>query len=163
MYFLSLRHHKCFDFCPIELPSCTLQALTVFSGLSKNRKKPKGHQIQKMCYKLLEKKSHICKLPCRPGPGGRQCQKASVEHKACEGPPCPKGAPSFRDLQCLSYDRHASKKKGNMLTAVMNEGEVHSTDSVSVCVRLCTRLCIRRVGTNLFCLFVFCFVNLHIF
>uniref|UniRef100_A0A665TIL3 ADAM metallopeptidase with thrombospondin type 1 motif, 17 n=1 Tax=Echeneis naucrates TaxID=173247 RepID=A0A665TIL3_ECHNA len=29
----------------------------------------------------------------------------------CEGPPCPKGVPSFRDLQCLSYDRHARKKK----------------------------------------------------
>lgn len=68
----------------------------------------------------------MCKLPRRPGPGGRQCQKANVEHKACDGPPCPKGAPSFRDLQCLSYDRHASKKKGNMLTAVMNEGEVRS-------------------------------------
>ncbi|KAF3687027.1 A disintegrin and metalloproteinase with thrombospondin motifs 17 [Channa argus] len=56
-----------------------------------------------------------------PGPGGRHCQKASVEHKACEGPPCPKGAPSFRDLQCLSYDRHASKKKGSMLTAVIDD------------------------------------------
>lgn len=71
--------------------------------------------------------SHICELSCRPGPGGRQCQKANVEHKACEGPPCPKGAPSFRDLQCLSYDRHASKKKGNMLTAVVNEGEVQAS------------------------------------
>ncbi|KAM8887798.1 A disintegrin and metalloproteinase with thrombospondin motifs 17 isoform 1-T1 [Synchiropus picturatus] len=56
-----------------------------------------------------------------PSPGGRHCQKASVEHKACEGTPCPKGAPSFRDLQCLSYDRHASKKKGTMLTAIINE------------------------------------------
>uniref|UniRef100_A0A3Q3G6A6 ADAM metallopeptidase with thrombospondin type 1 motif, 17 n=1 Tax=Labrus bergylta TaxID=56723 RepID=A0A3Q3G6A6_9LABR len=56
-----------------------------------------------------------------PGPGGRHCQRTSVEHKACEGPPCPKGAPSFRDLQCLSYDRHASKKKGSMLTAVIND------------------------------------------
>ncbi|XP_051920119.1 A disintegrin and metalloproteinase with thrombospondin motifs 17 [Hippocampus zosterae] len=56
-----------------------------------------------------------------PGPGGHPCQKASVEHKACEGPPCPKGAPSFRDLQCLSYDRHAGKKKSDMLTAVVNE------------------------------------------
>ncbi|XP_061819734.2 A disintegrin and metalloproteinase with thrombospondin motifs 17 [Nerophis lumbriciformis] len=56
-----------------------------------------------------------------PGPGGQQCQKASVEHKACEGPPCPKGAPSFRDLQCLSYDRHASKKKSPMLTAIIND------------------------------------------
>nr|XP_057944666.1 A disintegrin and metalloproteinase with thrombospondin motifs 17 [Doryrhamphus excisus] len=56
-----------------------------------------------------------------PGPGGQPCQKASVEHKACEGPPCPKGAPSFRDLQCLSYDRHASKKKSAMLTAIIND------------------------------------------
>ncbi|XP_034040129.1 A disintegrin and metalloproteinase with thrombospondin motifs 17 [Thalassophryne amazonica] len=56
-----------------------------------------------------------------PGPGGRNCQKASVEHKACEGSPCPKGAPSFRDLQCLSYDRHGSKNKGSMLTAVVND------------------------------------------
>ncbi|XP_024911631.1 A disintegrin and metalloproteinase with thrombospondin motifs 17 [Cynoglossus semilaevis] len=57
----------------------------------------------------------------RPGPGGRHCQKTSVEHKACEGPPCPKGSPSFRDLQCLSYDRNANKKKGNLLTAVIND------------------------------------------
>uniref|UniRef100_A0A3P8VB09 ADAM metallopeptidase with thrombospondin type 1 motif 17 n=1 Tax=Cynoglossus semilaevis TaxID=244447 RepID=A0A3P8VB09_CYNSE len=56
-----------------------------------------------------------------PGPGGRHCQKTSVEHKACEGPPCPKGSPSFRDLQCLSYDRNANKKKGNLLTAVIND------------------------------------------
>ncbi|KAJ3593987.1 hypothetical protein NHX12_006319, partial [Muraenolepis orangiensis] len=56
-----------------------------------------------------------------PGPGGRNCQKTSVEHKACEGPPCPKGGPSFRDLQCMSYNRHASKKKTSMLTAVIND------------------------------------------
>uniref|UniRef100_A0A3Q1JQ82 ADAM metallopeptidase with thrombospondin type 1 motif, 17 n=1 Tax=Anabas testudineus TaxID=64144 RepID=A0A3Q1JQ82_ANATE len=56
-----------------------------------------------------------------PGPGGRNCQKASVEHKACEGPPCPKGALSFRDLQCLSYDRHASKNKDSILTAIIND------------------------------------------
>uniref|UniRef100_A0A672G7G4 ADAM metallopeptidase with thrombospondin type 1 motif, 17 n=1 Tax=Salarias fasciatus TaxID=181472 RepID=A0A672G7G4_SALFA len=56
-----------------------------------------------------------------PGPGGRHCPKASVEHKACEGPPCPKGVPSFRDLQCLSYDRYAAKKKGNVLTAIIND------------------------------------------
>uniref|UniRef100_A0A671THT2 ADAM metallopeptidase with thrombospondin type 1 motif 17 n=1 Tax=Sparus aurata TaxID=8175 RepID=A0A671THT2_SPAAU len=56
-----------------------------------------------------------------PGPGGRHCQKTSVEHKACEGPPCPKGTPSFRDLQCLSYDRLANKKKGSMLTAIIND------------------------------------------
>ncbi|XP_035812602.2 A disintegrin and metalloproteinase with thrombospondin motifs 17 [Amphiprion ocellaris] len=56
-----------------------------------------------------------------PGPGGRHCPKASVEHKACEGPPCPKGVTGFRDLQCLSYDRHTSKKKGSMLTAIIND------------------------------------------
>lgn len=49
-----------------------------------------------------------------------------MEHKACEGAPCPKGAPSFRDLQCLSYDRHTSKKKGSMLTAIINDGEPHT-------------------------------------
>lgn len=62
----------------------------------------------------------------RPGPGGRHCQKTSVEHKACELPPCPKGTPSFRDLQCLSYHRHANKKKGNMLTSIINDGETLS-------------------------------------
>ncbi|KAF7656715.1 hypothetical protein LDENG_00037230 [Lucifuga dentata] len=56
-----------------------------------------------------------------PGPGGRHCQKTSVEHKACEAPPCPKGTPSFRDLQCSSYQRHASKKKSSMLTSVIND------------------------------------------
>ncbi|KAK1890831.1 A disintegrin and metalloproteinase with thrombospondin motifs 17 [Dissostichus eleginoides] len=33
------------------------------------------------------------------------------------------GTPSFRDLQCLSYDRHASKKKGGMLTAIINDAK----------------------------------------
>ncbi|KAA8585656.1 hypothetical protein FQN60_004350 [Etheostoma spectabile] len=57
-----------------------------------------------------------------PGPGGRHCQKSSVEHKACERPPCPKGAPSFRDLQCLSYNQNeSSKKTGSMLTAIIND------------------------------------------
>lgn len=68
----------------------------------------------------------VCVCASRPGPGGRHCQKTSVEHKACEGPPCPKGTPSFRDLQCLSYDRLANKKKGSMLTAIINDGETHT-------------------------------------
>ncbi|XP_039858074.1 A disintegrin and metalloproteinase with thrombospondin motifs 17 isoform X1 [Simochromis diagramma] len=55
-----------------------------------------------------------------PGPGGRHCPQASVEHKACEAPPCPKGSPSFRDLQCLSYNQQANKK-GGMLTAIVND------------------------------------------
>ncbi|XP_061669447.1 A disintegrin and metalloproteinase with thrombospondin motifs 17 isoform X3 [Syngnathoides biaculeatus] len=59
-----------------------------------------------------------------PGPGGRPCPGANVEHKACEGPPCPKGAPSFRDLQCLSYDRNGGKKKSDVLTAVVDDGDV---------------------------------------
>ncbi|KAJ0001900.1 hypothetical protein NQD34_001696 [Periophthalmus magnuspinnatus] len=56
-----------------------------------------------------------------PGPGGRHCQKASVEHKACESPPCPKGAPSFRDLQCLSHDRQFPLLKSSMMTAIVND------------------------------------------
>ncbi|KAJ8340354.1 hypothetical protein SKAU_G00349870 [Synaphobranchus kaupii] len=56
-----------------------------------------------------------------PGPGGRLCQKASVEHRACEGPPCGKGAPTFRNQQCLSHDRQAGKKKTNMWTAVISD------------------------------------------
>ncbi|CAG5850450.1 unnamed protein product [Menidia menidia] len=56
-----------------------------------------------------------------PGPDGRHCPKASVEHKACEGPPCPKGEPSFRDLQCMSYDQQFSKIKKSLLTAVIND------------------------------------------
>ncbi|XP_039454203.1 A disintegrin and metalloproteinase with thrombospondin motifs 17 isoform X3 [Oreochromis aureus] len=55
-----------------------------------------------------------------PGPGGRHCPQTSVEHKACEAPPCPKGSPSFRDLQCLSYNQQANKK-GGMLTAIVND------------------------------------------
>ncbi|MED6277970.1 A disintegrin and metalloproteinase with thrombospondin motifs 17, partial [Characodon lateralis] len=49
-----------------------------------------------------------------PGPDGRHCPEANVEHKACQGQPCPKGAPSFRDLQCL--DQHDSKKQSRLLT-----------------------------------------------
>ncbi|XP_061612953.1 A disintegrin and metalloproteinase with thrombospondin motifs 17 isoform X3 [Phyllopteryx taeniolatus] len=56
-----------------------------------------------------------------PGPGGHPCPNANVQHKACEGPPCPKGAPSFRDLQCLSYDRNGGKKKSDVLTAVVDD------------------------------------------
>uniref|UniRef100_A0A6Q2Y151 ADAM metallopeptidase with thrombospondin type 1 motif, 17 n=1 Tax=Esox lucius TaxID=8010 RepID=A0A6Q2Y151_ESOLU len=57
-----------------------------------------------------------------PGPGGRNCQKASVEHKVCEGPPCPPGTPSFRELQCLSHERQATgKKTSNLWTAVSND------------------------------------------
>ncbi|XP_012717092.2 A disintegrin and metalloproteinase with thrombospondin motifs 17 isoform X1 [Fundulus heteroclitus] len=56
-----------------------------------------------------------------PGPDGRHCPEASVEHKACQGQPCPKGAPSFRDLQCLSYDQHGTKRKGRLLTAIVND------------------------------------------
>ncbi|XP_037549289.1 A disintegrin and metalloproteinase with thrombospondin motifs 17 [Nematolebias whitei] len=51
-----------------------------------------------------------------PGPDGRHCPESSVEHKACEGHPCPKGAPGFRDLQCFSLNRHVG-----VLTAVINE------------------------------------------
>ncbi|XP_064192691.1 A disintegrin and metalloproteinase with thrombospondin motifs 17 isoform X1 [Anguilla rostrata] len=56
-----------------------------------------------------------------PGPGGRHCQKASVEHRACEGAPCAKGSPTFRDQQCQSLDRQASKRKTNMWTAVVSD------------------------------------------
>ncbi|XP_061591760.1 A disintegrin and metalloproteinase with thrombospondin motifs 17 isoform X1 [Cololabis saira] len=56
-----------------------------------------------------------------PGPDGQQCPGPSVEHKPCEGPLCPKGTPSFRDLQCLSYNRQASKTKGSVLAAIIND------------------------------------------
>ncbi|XP_013888719.1 A disintegrin and metalloproteinase with thrombospondin motifs 17 [Austrofundulus limnaeus] len=51
-----------------------------------------------------------------PGPDGRHCPESSVEHRACEGPACPRGAPGFRDLQCLSLNRHVG-----VLTAVIND------------------------------------------
>ncbi|XP_039348912.1 A disintegrin and metalloproteinase with thrombospondin motifs 17 isoform X4 [Mauremys reevesii] len=53
-----------------------------------------------------------------PGPGGKNCRGASVEHTVCENLPCPKGAPSFRDQQCQSHDRYTNKKK-SLLTAVI--------------------------------------------
>ncbi|XP_012672675.2 A disintegrin and metalloproteinase with thrombospondin motifs 17 [Clupea harengus] len=56
-----------------------------------------------------------------PGPGGRHCQKTSVEHKACEGQPCAKGLPTFREQQCQSHDRHNNKRKSSMWTAVIND------------------------------------------
>ncbi|KAL1007484.1 hypothetical protein UPYG_G00087400 [Umbra pygmaea] len=59
-----------------------------------------------------------------PGPGGRNCQKASVEHKVCEGPPCPAGTPSFRELQCLSHDRQATGKKKTSLWTTANNDEM---------------------------------------
>ncbi|KTF76603.1 hypothetical protein cypCar_00033149, partial [Cyprinus carpio] len=56
-----------------------------------------------------------------PGPGGKYCQKTSVEHKVCEGPPCLKGLPTFRDQQCQTHDRQASKKKSQMSTALIDD------------------------------------------
>uniref|UniRef100_A0A8C4GLJ2 ADAM metallopeptidase with thrombospondin type 1 motif, 17 n=1 Tax=Dicentrarchus labrax TaxID=13489 RepID=A0A8C4GLJ2_DICLA len=64
----------------------------------------------------------MCSRTCGTGVQFRQ-RKCDNPPYACEGLPCPKGAPSFRDLQCLSYDRHASKKKGSMLTAIINDAE----------------------------------------
>ncbi|XP_072574012.1 A disintegrin and metalloproteinase with thrombospondin motifs 17 isoform X1 [Paramormyrops kingsleyae] len=65
-----------------------------------------------------------------PGPGGRHCQKASVEHKACEAPPCAKGLPTFRDQQCQAQERQAAKRKAAMWTAVVNDEKP--------CVLFCT-------------------------
>lgn len=59
---------------------------------------------------------------CRPGPGGKNCRGASVEHTVCENLPCPKGVPSFRDQQCQAHDRYSNKKK-SLLTAVIVDGE----------------------------------------
>ncbi|XP_053491211.1 A disintegrin and metalloproteinase with thrombospondin motifs 17 isoform X3 [Ictalurus furcatus] len=56
-----------------------------------------------------------------PGPGGKQCLGGSVEHKVCEGPPCAKGLPTFRDQQCQSHERQAGKKKSQMWAAVIND------------------------------------------
>lgn len=53
-----------------------------------------------------------------PGPGGKNCRGASVEHTVCENLPCPKGVPSFRDQQCQAHDRYTNKKK-SLLTAVI--------------------------------------------
>ncbi|XP_030045594.1 A disintegrin and metalloproteinase with thrombospondin motifs 17-like [Microcaecilia unicolor] len=52
-----------------------------------------------------------------PGPGGRNCLGMSVEHSVCENPPCPKGVASFRDHQCQTHERNASKKR-SLMTAV---------------------------------------------
>lgn len=59
---------------------------------------------------------------CSPGPGGKNCRGASVEHTVCENLPCPKGVPSFRDQQCQAHDRYTNKKK-SLLTAVIVDGE----------------------------------------
>lgn len=66
---------------------------------------------------------------CSPGPGGKNCRGASVEHTVCENLPCPKGAPSFRDQQCQAHDRYSNKKK-SLLTAVIMDGELFSSPSV---------------------------------
>uniref|UniRef100_A0A803TXX0 ADAM metallopeptidase with thrombospondin type 1 motif 17 n=1 Tax=Anolis carolinensis TaxID=28377 RepID=A0A803TXX0_ANOCA len=55
-----------------------------------------------------------------PGPGGKNCRGASVEHTVCENVPCPKGAPTFRDQQCQSHDRYTKKK--SLWTAVIMDG-----------------------------------------
>ncbi|XP_064817402.1 A disintegrin and metalloproteinase with thrombospondin motifs 17-like [Oncorhynchus masou masou] len=77
-------------------------------------------QCSRTCGTGAQFRQRKCDNP-PPGPGGSNCQKASVEHKVCEGPPCPKGTPSFRELQCLSHDRQAGKKKNSIWTAVNND------------------------------------------
>ncbi|XP_072420985.1 A disintegrin and metalloproteinase with thrombospondin motifs 17 [Chiloscyllium punctatum] len=57
-----------------------------------------------------------------PGPGGTNCQGASVEHKVCENLPCTKGLPSFRDQQCQSQDKQGHMKKKHW-TAVLNDDD----------------------------------------
>ncbi|XP_036390580.1 A disintegrin and metalloproteinase with thrombospondin motifs 17-like [Megalops cyprinoides] len=56
-----------------------------------------------------------------PGFGGKLCLGGSVEHQACEAAPCAKSLPTFRDLQCQSLERHASKRSANMWTAVIED------------------------------------------
>lgn len=65
-----------------------------------------------------------------PGPGGRSCKGASVEHMVCENSLCPKGSASFRDHQCQSHDRNSNKKK-SPLTAIIIDGtcDPYFTDS----------------------------------
>ncbi|XP_041442807.1 A disintegrin and metalloproteinase with thrombospondin motifs 17 isoform X2 [Xenopus laevis] len=56
-----------------------------------------------------------------PGPGGRSCRGASVEHMVCENLPCPKGASSFRDHQCQSHDRSSNKKKSPLTAVIIDD------------------------------------------
>ncbi|XP_078800984.1 A disintegrin and metalloproteinase with thrombospondin motifs 17-like isoform X2 [Oryzias latipes] len=62
-----------------------------------------------------------------PSPHGQPCPHASVEHGVCDGPPCPKGPLSFRDLQC-----RRSGTSGDMLMAVINDDKP--------CVLFCSSL-----------------------
>uniref|UniRef100_A0A9J7Z5B2 ADAM metallopeptidase with thrombospondin type 1 motif 17 n=1 Tax=Cyprinus carpio carpio TaxID=630221 RepID=A0A9J7Z5B2_CYPCA len=65
----------------------------------------------------------MCSRTCGTGACFRQrkCDNPPVEHKVCEGPPCSKGLPTFRDQQCRSHDRQPSKKKSQMWTAVIDD------------------------------------------
>uniref|UniRef100_A0AAY4EAH8 ADAM metallopeptidase with thrombospondin type 1 motif, 17 n=1 Tax=Denticeps clupeoides TaxID=299321 RepID=A0AAY4EAH8_9TELE len=65
----------------------------------------------------------MCSRTCGTGAQFRQrkCDNPPVEHRVCEGPPCSKGLPTFRDQQCQSHDRQASKKKTNVWSAVIND------------------------------------------
>lgn len=74
----------------------------------------------------------VCLLCDSPGPGGKNCRGASVEHTVCENLPCPKGVPSFRDQQCQAHDRYTNKKK-SLLTAVIVDGNFFSASSVIPC------------------------------
>ncbi|PKU36921.1 hypothetical protein llap_12775 [Limosa lapponica baueri] len=79
-----------------------------------NSKFAKPGILQLFCSKFAEQKlKHLS-----PGPGGKNCRGASVEHTVCENLPCPKGVPSFRDQQCQAHDRYTNKKK-SLLTAVI--------------------------------------------
>ncbi|XP_026528817.1 A disintegrin and metalloproteinase with thrombospondin motifs 17 [Notechis scutatus] len=77
-----------------------------------------------MCSRTCETGARFRQRKCDnppPGPGGKNCQGASVEHTVCENLPCPRGVSTFRDQQCQSQDRSTNKKK-SLWTAVIVDG-----------------------------------------
>ncbi|XP_026565094.1 A disintegrin and metalloproteinase with thrombospondin motifs 17 [Pseudonaja textilis] len=77
-----------------------------------------------MCSRTCETGARFRQRKCDnppPGPGGKNCQGASVEHTVCENLPCPRGVSTFRDQQCQSQDRSTNKKKSLWTAVIVDE------------------------------------------
>ncbi|XP_015221568.1 A disintegrin and metalloproteinase with thrombospondin motifs 19 [Lepisosteus oculatus] len=61
------------------------------------------------CSTGISVRQRKCDNP-RIGAKGKDCPGPRTQYKVCENMPCPAGVPSFRDLQCQTFNRLSSQK-----------------------------------------------------
>ncbi|XP_067839357.1 A disintegrin and metalloproteinase with thrombospondin motifs 19-like [Heptranchias perlo] len=80
--------------------------------------------IWSTCSRTCDIGVHFRQRKCdnpRPGPEGKNCQGSRVQYRICKNPPCPAGVPSFRDLQCQSFNRPSYQKHSLQWYAITDE------------------------------------------